>query len=295
MSAPNTSKGAANRQRPCSDQPAVVLDNVTMSYGARPVFSGLTASFPQGAISVILGGSGCGKSTVLRLIGGLSRPTKGQIVVAGRDIVALSDRDLSEARRGMGMLFQSGALLDSLTVYENLALPLREQGHRDEDAMAATVAEKLAAVGLSHVEGLLPGELSGGMVKRVALARSIMQNPSILLVDEPFSGLDPVSTKLVEALLVRINRESGISMVIVSHHVPSTLRMADHIVLLLPGGGKVSGTPAELQASNDERVLNFLNEEIDDSSSDILANLDAFDAESQPRPQRDYVARARRK
>jgi phospholipid/cholesterol/gamma-HCH transport system ATP-binding protein len=274
---------------------AVVLDDVTMSYGQRPVFSGLSASFKEGAISVILGGSGCGKSTVLRLIGGLSRPRSGKIEVSGRDIVGLPERELSSVRQGLGMLFQSGALLDSLSVYENLALPLREQGERDEDVIAATVAEKLKAVGLQEVEGLLPGELSGGMVKRVALARSIIQNPAILLIDEPFSGLDPVSTKLVEALLVRINRELGITMIIVSHHVPSTLRMADNIILLLPAGARAAGTPAELLASEDDRVLNFLNEEIDDTSSDILANLDAFDAESQPRPHRGHTANNRRK
>ncbi|MFT4570142.1 MAG: phospholipid/cholesterol/gamma-HCH transport system ATP-binding protein [Hyphomicrobiaceae bacterium] len=266
----------------------VELKAVTMAYGQRPVFSELSASFPAGKISVVLGGSGCGKSTILRLIGGLSHAKSGKVEVNGENVVGLSERNMFRVRRHLGMLFQGGALLDSLTVYDNLALPLREHQNLDLDTISEQVREKLQAVGLTDVEGLLPGELSGGMAKRVALARAIMQNPGILLIDEPFSGLDPVSTKLIEALLVRINRERGMTMILVSHHVPSTLRMADHIVLMLPAS-VIQGTPKELLASDDERVKSFLNEEIDDDSAELFNTLDAFEAEAQPRPSRGYT------
>jgi phospholipid/cholesterol/gamma-HCH transport system ATP-binding protein len=281
-------------QEPSARSGRVALRGVSMAYGARPVFSDLTAEFPAGRISVILGGSGCGKSTVLRLISGLSCATGGSIEVNGENVVGLSERDLFRVRRDLGMLFQGGALLDSLTVYENLALPLLEHRDLSEEEIRDEVCEKIRAVGLDDVEGLLPGELSGGMAKRVALARAIVQNPGVLLIDEPFSGLDPVSTKLIEALLVRINRERGITMIIVSHHVPSTLRMADHIVLMLPGA-VIQGSPKELLAGKDERVANFLDEDIADEDEQLFARLDALEAEAQPRPHRGYTPPAPRR
>jgi phospholipid/cholesterol/gamma-HCH transport system ATP-binding protein len=228
-----------------------------MAFGSRPVFHDLSCRFPRGRMSVILGGSGSGKSTMLRLIGGLVRPSAGRVAVDGDDVAALSERELFRARRKLGMMFQGGALLDSMTVFDNLALPLRERGEHGERAVADEVHDRLAAVGLADVDDLLPGQLSGGMVKRVALARAIIQRPVILLVDEPFSGLDPISTRRIEGVLLEVNRKYGMTMLVVSHDVPSTMRMADWLVLLLPER-TVEGRPAELARGGDAAVSEFL-------------------------------------
>jgi phospholipid/cholesterol/gamma-HCH transport system ATP-binding protein len=200
---------------------------------------------------------------VLRLIGGLVHPRAGNISVAGQDITRLSERRLYAVRKKLGMMFQGGALLDSMTVFDNLAFPLREHAAMSEEEIASEVHGRLEAVGLSNVDHLLPGELSGGMVKRVALARAIMMKPVILLCDEPFSGLDPISAQRIEALLVAINHQLGMTIVLVSHSVPSTMRIAERVLLLLPNGA-LEGSPAELQRSADPRVAAFLNGEFDD-------------------------------
>jgi phospholipid/cholesterol/gamma-HCH transport system ATP-binding protein len=251
-----------------ASQPAeasVALDRVRMAFGSREVFRSLTCAFPPGKISVILGGSGSGKSTILRLIGGLVRPVSGAIVVDGQDVTRLPERGLYAVRRKLGMMFQDGALLDSMTVFENLAFPLREHTDMSDDQIAATVHERLQAVGLSNVDALLPGQLSGGMVKRAALARAIVMKPVILLCDEPFSGLDPLSVRRIESLLVRLNHQLGSTMIIVSHHIASTMRMADHVVLLLPDG-PVEGRPDELRRSSQPQVAAFLDEQADEQA-----------------------------
>jgi phospholipid/cholesterol/gamma-HCH transport system ATP-binding protein len=227
-----------------------------MAFGTRPVFHDLSCRFPRGRVSVVLGGSGSGKSTMLRLIGGLVRPSAGRVLVDGDDVAALSERDLFRVRRKLGMMFQHGALLDSMTVFDNLALPLRERGTREPE-IAEAIRDRLDAVGLTDVEGLLPGQLSGGMVKRVALARAIIQRPVILLVDEPFSGLDPLSTRRIEGVLLDVNRKYGITMLVVSHDVPSTMRMADWTVVLLPER-TVEGPPRALASGTDTEVVEFL-------------------------------------
>jgi phospholipid/cholesterol/gamma-HCH transport system ATP-binding protein len=227
-----------------------------MAFGSRPVFRDVSLRFPRGRVSVILGGSGSGKSTMLRLIGGLVRPSAGKVLVDGDDVAALSERALFRMRRKLGMMFQGGALLDSLTVFDNLALPLRERGE-PEPAIADEVHDRLVAVGLKDVDGLLPGQLSGGMVKRVALARAIIQRPVILLVDEPFSGLDPISTRRIEGVLLEVNRTFQVTMLVVSHDVPSTMRMADWVTLLLPERA-VAGEPRALASGGDREVVEFL-------------------------------------
>jgi phospholipid/cholesterol/gamma-HCH transport system ATP-binding protein len=227
-----------------------------MAFGSRPVFRDVSLRFPRGRVSVILGGSGSGKSTMLRLIGGLVRPSAGKVLVDGDDVAALSERALFRMRRKLGMMFQGGALLDSLTVFDNLALPLRERGE-PEAAIADEVHDRLVAVGLKDVDGLLPGQLSGGMVKRVALARAIIQRPVILLVDEPFSGLDPISTRRIEGVLLEVNRTFQVTMLVVSHDVPSTMRMADWVTLLLPERA-VAGEPRALASGGDREVVEFL-------------------------------------
>jgi phospholipid/cholesterol/gamma-HCH transport system ATP-binding protein len=236
------------------------LRDVHVRFGTRVVFDALSCAFPRGGVSVILGGSGSGKSTMLRLIAGLLRPSRGHVMVAGDDVASLSTRELRRVRRSIGMMFQGGALLDSLSVFENLAFPLREHSALEPGQLAEAVHARLEAVGLREVDRLLPGQLSGGMMKRVALARAMMMDPDVLLCDEPFSGLDPVSLRRVERLLQTVNRERGITMVVVSHHIPSTLRMADHVVMLLPGR-LVSGAPGELIERDDPLVRAFLREE----------------------------------
>ena len=245
----------------------VRFDAVRMAFGERVVFESLSTAFPRAKISVILGGSGSGKSTILRLIGGLVQPQAGAIVVDGDDVVGLPERRLYDVRGKLGMMFQGGALLDSLTVFDNLAFPLREHTKLGAAEIAAAVADRLAAGGMSAAAGLLPGQLSGGMLKRAALARAIINKPSILLCDEPFSGLDPASTKRIERLLIRMNRDTGATLLVVSHHIPSTMRMAGRVLLLLPHG-PVAGAPAELRASSDVRVTSFLNEEPDPAEAD---------------------------
>lgn len=242
-----------------ADSPHVLFEDVHMAFDDRVVHRSLTCSFPRSRISVILGGSGSGKSTLLRLIGGLVRPTSGRIVVAGSDVTRMTDAELYAVRAKLGMLFQHGALLDSLTVFDNLALPLRERGLRDARELAARVHEQLAAVGLDDVDDLLPGQLSGGMLRRVGLARAMIQKPEILLCDEPFSGLDPISLRRIEALLAGINRRYGTTLLIVSHHIPSTFRLADQVVLLIQGRA-VCGAPDELRVHPDPEVAGFFDE-----------------------------------
>lgn len=244
---------------PGMDKLHVSLQNVRMAYGERPVLKSLSCGFPQGRISVILGGSGSGKSTILRLIGGLIHPQAGSVVVDGQDVTQLSERGMFVVRRKLGMLFQGGALLDSYTVFDNLALPLREQTRMSPEEIADQVHAILQQVGVTDADALLPGQLSGGMLRRVALARALIRKPVILLCDEPFSGLDPVSIKRIEALLVGINEQHGITMIVVSHHIPSTLRMADRVLLLL-GNRAVEGPAEQLQKSADRDVAEFLNE-----------------------------------
>jgi phospholipid/cholesterol/gamma-HCH transport system ATP-binding protein len=238
--------------------PHVMLANVRMAFGRRTVFKDLSCRFPRGKISVILGGSGIGKSTILRLIGGLIQPQSGSVLVDGEDVAHLSERGLFTVRKKLGMLFQGGALLDSYSVFDNLALPLREQTAMTKREIADEIHRVLAAVGVTDADNLLPGELSVGMLRRVSLARAIIRKPSILLCDEPFSGLDPVSLRRIETLLTEVNRRFAMTLIVVSHDVPSTMRMADHAVLLTEDRC-LEGTPRELHDSADRQVAEFFN------------------------------------
>jgi phospholipid/cholesterol/gamma-HCH transport system ATP-binding protein len=239
----------------------VTLDGVHLRLGDRQVFRGLSCGFPRGRISVVLGGSGGGKSTMLRLIGGLLRPDQGSVRVGDRDLGQLSNRELFHERRRIGMLFQGGALLDSMTLFDNVALPLREHSRLSESEVAEAVSQRLEAVGLPGTESLYPRQLSGGMLRRAALARAIVMDPEIVLCDEPFSGLDPVNVRRIESLLVDLNGRLSITMVVTSHHVGSTLRMADRIVYL-EGGRAISGTPENI--GSHPQVAEFLAAERDE-------------------------------
>ena len=264
------------------DAAHVRLRDVHMAFEDREVLRGLSCAFPRGKISVILGGSGSGKTTILRVIGGLVQPQSGTVNVAGHDISQLSETEMYTVREKLGMMFQGGALLDSLTIFDNLAFPLREHTRLRAPEIADEVHRQLAAVGLSGVDELLPSQLSGGMIKRAALARAIIMKPEILLVDEPFSGLDPISVKRIEALLRRINRQLQITMLVSSHHIPSTMRMADQVLLLLEGV-PIAGPPRELQQSPDPRIAGFLSEEADESP-DTSETADAGTAHGGMRP-----------
>jgi phospholipid/cholesterol/gamma-HCH transport system ATP-binding protein len=244
----------------------IATDGVYLKRGGRKVFRGLSCGFVRGQIGVVLGGSGSGKSTLLRMIGGLTRPDRGTVRVAGEDITRLPERKLFQVRDRIGMLFQGGALLDSMTVFDNVALPLREHSQLSEQDIRDEVRRRLAAVGLESVETLFPRELSGGMSRRAALARAIVTDPEIVLVDEPFSGLDPVNVRRIESLLTDLNRTLGITLVVTSHHLASSLRMAHRIVFMVDGRA-ISGTPEDLLGSDDERVVQFLEAEKDQSTA----------------------------
>jgi phospholipid/cholesterol/gamma-HCH transport system ATP-binding protein len=236
---------------------AVDIVGVRLAFGERRVFDGLTCHFPAGQVSCVLGASGCGKSTLLRMIASLRRPDYGDIRIAEREITRMSEADVRRVRRHIGMMFQGGALLDSMTVFDNVALPLREHTELTEGEIEKRVHAQFEAVGLRGVDRLLPGHLSGGMVKRVALARAMIGEPDILLADEPFSGLDPQAIRMIEALLIETNQRTGISMILTNHDIASTLRMADQIVFLVDGAC-ISGAPKEIRESIDPRVQAFL-------------------------------------
>jgi phospholipid/cholesterol/gamma-HCH transport system ATP-binding protein len=241
------------------------LDGVSLRRGRREVFRELSCGFRAGEISVILGGSGAGKSTLLRLIGGLIRPDSGAVRVAGQDITGLPEREMFGVRDRIGMLFQGGALLDSLTIFDNVALPLREHTDLPEEEIRAAVARRLDAVGLPETEDLFPRQLSGGMNRRAALARAVVNDPEIVLCDEPFSGLDPLNVRRIESLLLDLNRRLGLTLLVTSHHLASSLRMADRIIFLRRGGA-LSGTAEALLGSSDPEVVAFLSAEPDAGS-----------------------------
>ncbi len=247
---------AMNKQMSERDNHIEVV-KVRFKRGNRLVFWDLCCTFPRSQISVILGGSGSGKSTLLRMIGCLEKPDHGDIWIDGEtEITCMPENQARNFRHRVGMMFQHGALLDSMTVYDNAALPLREHTDKSEAEIRREVHGVFEAVGLREVDRLLPGQLSGGMLKRAALARALIMAPEILLCDEPFSGLDPQTICLVENLLVNINRKFRVTMLITSHHIESTLRIANHVVVLTDGAA-VEGTTNEIAASSDPRVQGF--------------------------------------
>jgi len=238
----------------------IELRDIRLAFGKRKVFDGMSCRMRKGEIHLLLGGSGTGKSTLLRMIGGLQRPDSGEVRVAGHTLSRKNERELGEIRKGIGMLFQNGALLDSMTVLENVGLPLREHLRKSWTEIATQVARVLKSVGLEGVEGLLPRELSGGMLRRVAFARAIVMEPEILLCDEPFSGLDPINVTRIEDLLVELNKKLGLTIVVTSHHMASSLRMANQMILLRRGDC-IAGSPESLAASVDPEVTEFLGED----------------------------------
>jgi len=226
--------------------------------GGRPVFAGLDMDIPRGRVTAIMGPSGTGKTTLLRLITGQVRADEGSILVAGEELRGMRRADLYVLRRRMGMLFQNGALLTDLSVFENVAFPLREHTDLPERLIRQLVLTKLQAVGLRGAAELMPSELSGGMSRRVALARAIVMDPEILIYDEPFVGLDPISLGVILRLIRRLNDALGITSIVVSHDVHEISTVAD-VIFLLSGGKVVArGTPPELQSNPSEIVRQFI-------------------------------------
>lgn len=236
----------------------VRLRDVRYVVGGRAIFDGLDVDIRRGEVTAIMGPSGTGKTTLLRLITGLATAERGEVRVDGQEVSRLDRRDLYRLRRRMGMLFQNGALLTDLSVYENVAFPLREHTKLPERLIRPIVLTKLHAVGLRGAAELMPAELSGGMARRVALARAIVMDPEILIYDEPFVGLDPISMGVVVRLIRELNDTLGLTSIVVSHDVHEITAVADRAYLISGGRVVAAGTPAELDALDSAEVRQFM-------------------------------------
>jgi phospholipid/cholesterol/gamma-HCH transport system ATP-binding protein len=234
------------------------LRGVDFGYGDRLILSNLNMRFRRGQVTAIMGGSGCGKTTVLRLIGGLVRAQRGKVDFQGQDIGALDTNGVYALRRKMGMLFQFGALFTDMSVFENVAFPLREHTNLPEALLRDLVLMKLNAVGLRGARDLAPSEISGGMARRVALARAIALDPELMMYDEPFAGLDPISLGITANLIRTLNQALGATSILVSHDVPESFAIADYVYFIANGGVLAEGTPDELRASSEPSVRQFI-------------------------------------
>lgn len=241
----------------------VEIRDLQFGYGDRPLLSGLTMDFPRGKVVAVMGGSGSGKTTVLRLIGGQLRPQAGSVTVDGQSVPELALPALYLMRRKMGMLFQHGALFTDLSVFDNVAFPLREQTALPESMIRDLVLLKLHAVGLSNAAQLKPAEISGGMARRVALARAVALDPQLVMYDEPFAGLDPISMGVTANLIRTLNDALGSTSVLVSHDVHESFLIADYVYFLSQGRIVAHGTPAQMTASSDPYVKQFVHAEAD--------------------------------
>jgi phospholipid/cholesterol/gamma-HCH transport system ATP-binding protein len=245
------------------DAAAIELADVSFAYDQRLVLSGITMSVPRGKIVAIMGGSGCGKTTILRLIGGQLRPKSGKVLVSGQAVPDLGPQALYALRRKFGMLFQFGALFTDMSVFENIAFPMREHTELPEELIRDLVLMKLHAVGLRGAASLMPSELSGGMARRVALARAIALDPMLVMYDEPFAGLDPISLGVVGQLIRKLNDALGITSVVVTHDVYESLKIVDYLYFVSEGKVVASGTPDQVRASADAYVRQFVDGESD--------------------------------
>ncbi|WP_332775028.1 ABC transporter ATP-binding protein [Polaromonas sp.] len=229
------------------------------SAGERVILDDVTLSVPRGKVTALMGASGGGKTTVLRLIGGQQRADSGEVLFDGKDVGSLVQAELYAARRRMGMLFQFGALFTDLSVFDNVAFPLREHTTLSEDLVRDIVLMKLNAVGLRGARDLMPSEVSGGMARRVALARAIVLDPELIMYDEPFAGLDPISLGTAAQLIRQLNDTLGITSIVVSHDLEETFLIADKVIILANGGIAAQGTPDEVRHSSDPLVHQFVN------------------------------------
>lgn len=252
MTATKYLQDAANR-------PLIEVQNLSFSRGERKIYDGVDMQFQRGKITGIMGPSGTGKTTLLRLIGGQLLPDAGRILLDGKNIASMSRQELFAARARMGMLFQSGALFTDMTVYENVAFPVRAHTRLPEHLVGELVSLKLEAVGLRGTEQLMPSELSGGMNRRVALARAIALDPELIMYDEPFAGQDPIVMGVLTRLIRTLREALGLTTIIVSHDVDETLSIADYVYVIAEGKVMGEGTPEQLRASGAAFVQQFLN------------------------------------
>src|SRR5437588_13129860 len=253
------SASSANVAPTCPTEVAVEMASVSFGYDPRrPVLTGIDMAIPRGKLVAIMGGSGCGKTTILRLIGGALRAQAGKVIVAGQNVGELDRDALFALRRRVGMLFQFGALFTDMSVFENVAFPMREHTDLPEELIRDLVLMKLNAVGLRGAAQLAPVELSGGMARRVALARAIALDPMLMMYDEPFAGLDPISLGVIGQLIRRLNDALSITSVVVTHDVYESLKIVDYLYFVSEGRIVAAGTPEEVHASSDLFVRQFI-------------------------------------
>jgi phospholipid/cholesterol/gamma-HCH transport system ATP-binding protein len=244
-------------------QALVEIRDVNFSYDRRPILKGINMTLPKGKVIAVMGGSGCGKTTLFRVIGGALKPTSGHVKIDGQVIHDLDQRGLYEMRRKMGVLFQFGALFTDMSVFDNVAFQMREHTDLPEDVIRDLVMMKLNAVGLRATHNLMPAELSGGMARRVALARTVALDPMLILYDEPFAGLDPISLSVVGNLIRNLNDALGATSVIVTHDVQESMKIVDYNYFIDRGVIVAEGTPDQIRASGTPYVKQFVNGEID--------------------------------
>ena len=250
-----------------SDSPLIELKNISFGYGERAILDGVSLTVPRGKVTALMGASGGGKTTVLRLIGGQYRAQTGELLMsapkgssqAPQNVALLDHAGLYAARRRMGMLFQFGALFTDLSVFDNVAFPLREHTDLPEVLIRDIVLMKLGAVGLRGARDLMPSEISGGMARRVALARAIALDPELIMYDEPFAGLDPISLGTAARLIRQLNDTMGLTSIVVSHDLEETFHIADKVIILANGKVAAEGTPQEVRESKNELVHQFVN------------------------------------
>ena len=239
-------------------EPIIDLRRVHKSFGTEHVLQGLDLAVPRDSVSVIIGRSGGGKSVLLKHVIGLMRPDQGQVIIDGQDIAQLSERQMAPVRRKFGMLFQESALFDSMNVEENVAFPLQEHTGKNRREIRDIVTAKLASVGLKGMGQKLPSELSGGMRKRVGLARALALDPKIVLFDEPTSGLDPVMAAAINELILRVQSELGATCLVISHDISAAMRTGHKLFMLFGGKIIAQGTPEQIQNWDDEVVQQFI-------------------------------------
>ena len=248
---------------PATSASLVELRHLTFGYGERVVLDDVCLTVPRGKVTALMGASGGGKTTLLRLIGGQNRAQSGELLFDGQDVTRMDQTQLYAARRRMGMLFQFGALFADLSVFENVAFPLREHTDLSESLIRDVVLMKLNAVGLRGSRDMMPSEVSGGMARRIALARAIALDPELVMYDEPFSGLDPISLGTAARLIRQLNDSMGLTSIFVSHELEQTLAIADHVIILANGRVATQGTPEEVRHSTDPLVYQYVNAQVD--------------------------------